>query len=465
MKRGFIIISFFSLLLLSFDQDIFLDSNPVIEKESPVEFVDSFSREVLKLTAPSFPNKIFDISDFGAVLDDSSFNNAKIINKTIELCHKEGGGKVLVPTGIWYTGAIHLRSNVNLHLQKNAELRFSTNYKDFLPVVLMQRGGYLCYNYSPFIYAYKANNIALTGRGVLNGQGWKRWPWKQKQPGMKELFKMGKKGIPIKERVFGTEKDGVRPPFVQFLECKNILIEDVTLRDGPSWNVHPVFCENLLLKNVSVISHGPNNDGFDIDGCKNVLIDHCFADVGDDNFCLKSGRDEEAWRIGRICENVVIKDCIAESGHGGFTIGSEMSAGVKNVLVKDCKFIGTNNGVRMKSRIGRGGRVENIEIRKIIMKKIRDKAIVINLRYNGEPIERSMNYEKFNKKRIKYFPIFKNISFKDILCRESDVAIDIRGLPDNSLSNLKFRDIKINSEHGMKIELTGLIDFNNVEIH
>jgi polygalacturonase len=280
---------------------------------------------------------------------------------------------------------------------------------------------------------------------------------------MVALFEMGKKGVPVEERVFGTEEAGVRPPFIHFLECKNVYIQGITVKDGPSWNIHPVFCDNLIIREVKVIAHGPNNDGIDPDGCKNVLIEDCFIDVGDDNICLKSGRDEEAWKIGRPCENVVVRRCTTKAGHGGFTIGSEMSAGVKNVLVEDCTFNGTNIGLRFKSRIGRGGIVENIWVRNITMDNIKNGAIDFNMQYDGEPIEKAMNYGQKNPE-LKNAPTFRNIYFEKIVCNKAKSAINMTGLPGGYLRELHFRDVSIRSRNGINSSYVNDISFLNVNI-
>ena len=237
---------------------------------------DDYIRSIIPFDFPDFQppvfnNQDFDIREYGAQANNSAFLNTGAIKKAIAACNQAGGGIVLVPSGIWYTGPIHLQSNVNLHLEEGAELRFSKNFEDYLPVVLIQRGGFFCYNYSPPIYARNGENIAITGSGILNGQGQAWWPWKKKQPGMVQLFEMGKSRVPVEERVFGTEEAGIRPPFIQFLECKNIYLQGVTVIDGPSWNVHPVFCENIIIREIKVIAHGPNNDGINPDGCKNWL--------------------------------------------------------------------------------------------------------------------------------------------------------------------------------------------------
>ncbi|MCE6991212.1 glycoside hydrolase family 28 protein [Dyadobacter sp. CY323] len=415
-----------------------------------------------EMQAPVFRKETFDIRKYGAKEGGVTLNS-DAIRKAIVACNAAGGGSVMVPKGIWLTGAIHLKSNVNLHLVEGAELRFSQKFDDYLPVVLIQRGGFFCYNYSPFVYAKDCENIAVTGKGTLNGQGQVWWPWKDKQPGMTQLFQMGKSGVPIEQRVFGTEKAGVRPPFIQFLECKNILMEDITIVDGPSWNVHPVFSENIIIRKIKIRAHGPNNDGIDPDGCKNVLIEDCGIDVGDDNICLKSGRDEEAWKIGRPCENIVVRRCSTKAGHGGLVIGSEMSAGVKNVLVEDCHFAGTDRGLRFKSRVGRGGIVENVWARNITMKNIKGEAIVFDLTYDSEPIEKNMNYGS-GSASLANAPVFRNFHIENIQCDGAKRAISLRGLPGKYLHDITFDNIRINSENGVFASYSQFIKFRKMEI-
>ncbi len=434
------------------------------KSEGPHKVVKSIPFDFPDLQPPVFRDQTFDIREYGAKPGgDTTFLNTEAISKAIDACNQSGGGKVLVPAGVWLTGPIHMKSNVNLHLEEGAELKFSKRFDDFLPVVLIQRGGFFCYNYSPPLYAHKCENIAITGEGILNGQGQAWWPWKNKQPGMVHLFEMGKSRVPVEKRVFGTEEAGVRPPFIQFIDCKNVFLQGITVKDGPSWNVHPVFCENLIIREIKVVAHGPNNDGIDPDGCKNVLIEDCYLNVGDDAICLKSGRDEEAWEIGRPLENVVIRCCKVNKGHGGIVIGSEMSAGVRNILVENCHFDGTAKGLRFKSRIGRGGIVGNIWIRNIRMVKIRGEAIIFNLNYNGEPIERDMNYSNRNNE-LEHAPIFRNFYMEDISCESAGTAVKLAGLPGNYLSGLYFKDISIKAKNGLISNDAHNITFDNVEL-
>ena len=247
---------------------------------------------------PEFPDRTFPITDFGAS-EGGTVLNTRAIADAIAACDQAGGGRVLVPAGIWLTGPVHLQSRVNLHVAEGAELRFSQTFADYLPVVYIQRGGTRCYNYSPLIYARNCTDIAVTGTGTLNGQGQVWWPWKTKQPGMTRLFEMGAKQVPVEQRVFGTEADGVRPPFIQPIDCRNVLLEGFTLVNGPSWNIHPVTCENVTVRGVSVKTMGPNNDGIDPDSCRNVIIEDCFLDTGDDCICLKAGHTRDRSGPGR----------------------------------------------------------------------------------------------------------------------------------------------------------------------
>jgi len=422
----------------------------IVELPIPFDFPD--------LKPPVFPDNNFDIRKYGAKTDNIAANT-KAVRQAIEACVKKGGGKVIIPKGVWDIGPIHLKSNVNLHLEDGAELRFSKKFDDFLPVVLVQSGDIFCYNYSPFVYAHKCENIAVTGNGILNGQGQAWWRWKVSGPNVKKPREMVKAGIPVEQRIFGTEEARIRTRIVSFIECKNVFLEGITLKDSPSWNLHPVYCENVIIRNVKISAHGPNNDGIDLNGCKNVLIEDCDIDAGDDNICLKSGIVEEAFGIGRPCENIVIRRCITRQGHGGFVIGAETSANVRNVLVEDCLFSGTDRGLRFKSCIGRGGIVENIWIRDISMSNIRRRAIDFDLQYDLEPVER----EKKDGK-LKYIPVFRNIYFENIVCDKSRKAIHLSGNPEAFLSELYFKNIRIYSERGIETVHVNDIVFDNVKI-
>ena len=415
---------------------------------------------------PTFPDRTVDIRDHGAVGDGEKLCT-EAFAKAIDACVRAGGGRVLVPKGIWLTGPIHLKSNIELHVSEGAEIRFSQRYEDYLPVVLIQRGGVQCYNYSPLIYAIDCENIAVTGEGTLDGQGEKWWEFFKHQPGMKRLFEAPAKGIPVEKRVFGTVEDGVRPPFVQFFRCKNVLLEGFTIKRSPSWCLHPVYCENLIVRKLRVLTRGiPNGDGIDPDSCKNMLIEHCYFDTGDDCVILKAGRDEEAWEIGIPCENIVVRHCHMKHGHAGFGVGSEMSAGVRNVYVHDCHFEATHTGVNLKSRRGRGGVVENVWVENVrigrkessepssteFADKSPRRAIRVSL-YYGE-------WDTASKKA----PVFRNFHFRDIVAYDSSYAMEIRGLPESSIENIRFSNVTLTARKGLNITDTTGLSFDKFQV-
>ncbi len=407
-------------------------------------WIDETLRE---LRGPVFPADTFRIDEFGAIPHSVS-ENTQAFSDAISACSNTGGGVVFVPPGLWETGPILLKTNVNLHVAEGATLIFSGEFEDYLPVVLIQRGGYFCYNYSPPLYGNEIENVAITGKGTIDGNGAVWWPWKKNQSGMVELFQMGKAGVPIEERVFGVPEKGVRPPFVQFMRSENILIDGPKFTNGPSWMIHPVLCKNVIIRNIMIQSHGPNNDGIDPDMCENVLIENCEIDAGDDNIAIKSGRDEEAWRIGKPSKNIIIRNCRSLSGHGGFVIGSEMSAGVMNVLVENCHFSTTDRGIRIKTKVGRGGIVENILIRNITMEKIKNEAILINMKYDSEPIERAMDY----KSTARELPFVRGITIENLTCESAKKAISLIGLGEHTLEHVKIDNTEITAENGVLIE-------------
>ena len=366
--------------------------------------------------------------------------NTAVFAMAIEKLHHQGGGRLVVPPGIWKTGPIHLKSGIELHLEEDAEIRFSTRYADYLPVVYQQRGGVRCYNYSPLIYAKDCQDVVVTGKGVLNGQGKAWWPWKNRQPGMARLMQMCHERTPLQERVLGKEEDGVRPDFIQFINCKRVLLEGVTAKDGPSWNIHPVWCEDLTIRGVSVVAHGPNNDGIDPDGCRRVLIEDCFLDVGDDAICLKSGRDQEGWDAARPCEDLLIRNCRVQAGHGVVVFGSEMSAGIRNVFIHDLTGNGTDRGIRMKTRRGRGGVVENIRIENLQLKNIRMEAVMLNMQYG----DRTLGEAKVSPQpKTETTPTFRNITIRNITCDKARQSVRVIGLPENPITGLALEQIQV----------------------
>lgn len=394
--------------------------------------------EILEyIIEPSFPEKNYNITSYGAV-GDGLTDCTRAFKKAIDECSKNGGGMVLVPEGIFLTGPIHLKNNVNLNITKNAVVKFSGDKNKYLPVVFTRWEGVECMNYSPLIYAYEQVNIAITGKGILDGQGsngnWWSWKgnieygWKDDLPNQKkdrgELFEMTEKNIPPEERIFG---DGhyLRPNFVQLYRCKNILIEGVIFKNSPMWFIHPVLCENVTVKNITVEGLGPNNDGCNPESSKNVLIKNCYFNTGDDCIAIKSGRNNDGRRINVPSENIIIQNCTMKEGHGGVVIGSEISGGVKNVFAENCVMSSPNldRAIRIKTNAVRGGIIENIYTRNITVGEVKEAVIKINY-----------YYEEGDKGN--YLPEVRNLFFSNITSEKSEYAIWIKAFENSPVQNL-----------------------------
>ena len=366
--------------------------------------------------------------------------NTEAFRQAVAACTAAGGGTVRVPPGDWLTGPIHLESNVRLHLEKDAVLRFSTRPADYLPVVFTRWEGHECYNYSPLIYARDCVNVAVTGEGTLDGRGKAWWPWKKLQ-NARAVYDAEFNGIAVEDRVFGTEEAALRPSFFQPLGCRNVLVEGVTFRDGPMWTIHPVYCENVIVRNVSVITEvdGPNTDGLNPDSCRNVLIEDCFFSTGDDCIAINSGLNEDGRRVGRPCENVLIRRCRMEHGHGGVVIGSGMSGGVRNVHAHDCDFRGTDRGIRLKSMRGRGGVVENVWFDNVTMADITHEAIQINMFYGSTSADPQTDAA----------PTFRDIHLTNVSCDGAAAAVELIGLPERPLENVTLKQIRVRAHKPM----------------
>jgi polygalacturonase len=342
-------------------------------------------RKLIK--APRFPNRQFLITKYGAVGDGKTLNT-EAFKKAIEACNKQGGGRVIVPLGVFLTGAIHLKSNVELHLVDSAKIVFSRNPKDY-PIVFTRWEGMELMNYSALIYAYGQQNIAVTGNGTLDGNAdadnW--WIWNkgrpsQQVPARNILHELNHKQTDPKTRIFG---DGsfLRPNFFQPYNCKNVLLSGVKMINSPMWNVNPVLCENVTIQNVKIIAHGTNTDGVDPESCKNVLISNCYFDTGDDCIAIKSGRDEDGRRINRPAENHIIENCEMKDGHGGITIGSEISGGAKNIYAINCTLSSPNLDIilRLKTSSSRGGIIQNVFAKDIKVGTYKNSAVSFNMFY------------------------------------------------------------------------------------
>ena len=398
---------------------------------------------LLKIIPPEFPNREFDITDYGAVGDGKTISTAAF-QRAINDCNQAGGGKVVVPAGIYLTGAIHLKSNVNLYVSKNSTILFSKDLNDYLPIVHTRFEGVECMNYSPFIYVFEQENIAITGSGTLDGQAgednWWSWKgrdeygWKDGQPnGLDEseaLYQMAEEGIPINERIFGPGHE-LRTNFIQPYKCKNVLIDSIHVFRSPMWVIHPVLCENVTVQNVTVNSHGPNNDGCNPESSKNVLIQNCFFDTGDDCIAIKSGRNAEGRRINVSSENILIRNCTMRDGHGGVVIGSEMSGNVYNVYIEECHMDSPNleRALRIKTNSLRGGIVENVFMRNCQIGQVSDAILRVNFRYGQGDTGN-------------FTPVVKNIYLKNLVSKKSRYAFYLDGYERSPITNIQVEDCR-----------------------
>jgi polygalacturonase len=456
------------------------------------------SKKLPVVTAPKFRKDTVNIVKFGAKADGVTLNT-KSINDAIAAMSKKGGGVVLIPTGMWVTGPVELKNNVNLHLQKNAVLQFTEDKSQYELVASNWEGLPQMRNQSP-IWATKATNIAITGSGIIDGAGdvwrmmkkdkqtetqWKKLvasggvvsedkkSWYPSEAFMK-ASKMKNAGAiaPDKTPEFYKEiKDFLRPNLMVLTECKNILLEGVTFQNSPAWGLHPLMSENITIRNIYVKNpwYAQNGDGIDLESCKNVLIENSTFDVGDDGICIKSGRDEAGRQRGMPTENVIVRNCIVYHAHGGFVIGSEMSGGAKNIWVNDCTFIGTDIGLRFKTTRGRGGVVENIYINNVTMKDIPGEAILFDMYYAAQdPI--ALAGERREPPKVESLPVteatpqFRNIYINNVVANGAAKAIFVRGLPEMNVKNIVMENMVIQADEGLDMTEGSGITLRNVNL-
>jgi polygalacturonase len=405
------------------------------------------------LARPQIPDGVFDIRAFGA-LPDGKTKATAAFRQAIAKASAAGGGTVLVPPGQWLTGPIHLASNINLHVAEGATLLFSQDFADYLPPVLTRWEGQEMFGYSPLIYARDCQNIAITGGGKLDGRGAAWWPWKKtQQESAIKLYEMVTSGVPTEQRVMASE-GGLRPSFIQTVGCKNVLIEGVTLTNGPFWTIHPVYSENVIVRRVRVQTSGPNNDGCNPDSSKNVLIEDSFFSTGDDCVVIKAGLNEDGWRVGKPSENIVVRRLHGEAGHGGVVVGSEMSGGVRNVWVTDSDFVGTDRGLRIKSMRGRGGVIENVFYENVRHRDIRLMVVELTTFYASSTL----------KPKTDTPPTIRNIHVKNISARGAKQAIDIVGLAEVPIRDVSFENVDIVAEQGLRCVDCQNIRFKNTKL-
>lgn len=401
-------------------------------KQAVVETDPDFVQmhEILaRIKPPKFADRNFPITQFGAkpgVDNDSS----DAITKAIAACNAAGGGHVIVPQGEWLTGPVVLKSNVDLHLEEGAVLKFKTDPNAYLPQVFSRFESSEIYGFSPFIYALDQENIAVTGKGTLDGQAnaqnW--WSWIRGRPGRSKIAKMNMDSVPVTERVF-TEADGLRPNFFQPVRCKNVMIEGVKIRNSPMWEVNPTLCTNVIVRGLDIVSHGPNNDGCDPDSCKDVLIENCLFDTGDDCIAIKSGRNNDGRRVNVASENIVIRNCDMKDGHGGVTIGSEISGSCRNVFVENCRMDSPNLNVvlRFKSNAVRGGTIENIHMRDVTVGQVAQQVLQIDFVY-----EEGANGP--------YKPTAQNITMKNVTVDRAPRLMSVVGFPGSIIKDVTIKN-------------------------
>lgn len=445
-----------------------------------------------------FKKDSFSIIKFGA-RNDGVFLNTNSINNAINAANKKGGGVVVIPPGLWLTGPIEIKSNVNLHLQRNATLQFTDDLSQYQLVEGNWEGLPQMRNQSP-ISATNAENIAITGFGIIDGNGdaWRMVKkdklsasaWKNLVASGGVVSEDGKIWYPTAQSLAGSKlknpgvidgtkdaafyesvKDFLRPNLLVISRSKKILLEGVTFQNSPAWCLHPLMSEDITVRNISVKNpwYAQNGDGIDLESCKNVLIENSVFDVGDDGICIKSGRDAAGRARAMPTENVVIQNCTVYAAHGGFVIGSEMSGGARNIYVENCTFIGTDIGLRFKTTRGRGGIVENIFIKNIAMKDIIGEAILFDMYYAAQdPIP--LAGEKREPPKVQSLPVteatpqFRNFHISNVTCYGAEKAIFVRGLPEMNVQNIVLENMILQAKQGLDMTEGNNITLSNIQL-
>jgi polygalacturonase len=463
-----------------------------------LSFINYFKVKMPIIKTPVFRKDTFNIENYGAKNDGLTLNT-KAINDAITACSNKGGGTVLIPGGLWLTGPVELKNNVNLHVKRDAILLFTADKSQYKLIEGNWEGKSAVRNQSP-ISGTNLKNIAITGSGIIDGNGdvW-RAVKKEKltESQWKNLLKSGgrvsednKMWYPSESYYKGDKtkdagvlqagksvadysdiKDFFRPNLLVLTNCKTILLEGVTFQNSPAWCLHPLICEDLTLKNLIVKNpwYAQNGDGVDVESCKNVMIEGSTFDVGDDGICIKSGRDEDGRKRGIPTENVIVRNNVVYHAHGGFVIGSEMSGGAKNLFVYNNSFIGTDIGLRFKTTRGRGGVVEKIYISDINMKDISAEAILFDMYYMAkDPV--LLVGEQIEAPKVVLLPVteetpqFKDFHIRNVVCNGAEKAIFIRGLPEMKIKDIYFENIVIQSDKGVEITEATNVSIKNLSL-
>ncbi len=450
----------FLLILLTFCIPIFAQTNNTSTGETGGW--NKVTEILARIKAPVFPARDFTITDYGAVAGGKQ-DCTPAIRKAIEACNNAGGGRVVVPSGVFLTGAIHLKSNVNLHLVKAATLLFKTDPAAYLPVVFTRWEGIECMNYSPFIYAFEQKNIAVTGEGTLDGgassDNW--WAWVRKDstqkslasPAVKKINQMSENNVPVEQRIFG-EGHYLRPNFLVPYRCKNVLIEGLTILRSPMWEINPVLCTNVIVRNLKILTRGPNNDGCDPESCRDVLIENCLFDAGDDCIAIKSGRNDDGRRIGVRSENIIIRNCTMKEGHAGVAIGSEIAGGCHNVFIENCKMDSPNldRVLRFKSNARRGGVIDSIFMRNIEIGQVAEALITVDFLYEEGP-------------KGSFPPVVRDVVIENATSRSCPRIFFLTGFKGATIDRIRIANSTfLGVEAAEVLEYVGKIELDNVTI-
>jgi polygalacturonase len=394
---------------------------------------DEEARILAGIHPPEFPNRMFSIVDFGAK-PGGEFDCTRAICEAVEACHAAGGGRVFVPAGVYLTGPIVLLGGVDLEVSAEATLQFLSDPSAYLPVVATRWEGIECWNYAALIRASNVEDVAVTGSGVLDGgasaANW--WSWAHKSHGLspasadsQALNAMDDRGEPVEARRFGAGHK-LRPNFIEFQGCRNVLVSGVAIRRSPMWEIHPVLCSNVTVRDVRIASDGPNNDGCDPESCRNVLIEGCTFDTGDDCIAIKSGRNADGRRVGVPVENIVVRHCAMKDGHGAVAIGSEISGGCRGIFVEDCVMDSPrlDCALRIKSNAARGGSISDVHLRRCKVGRVSEALLAIDLLYEEGP-------------RGRFPPSVTDIDIEDIVATAAHRVLFIRGFPAATIEGVR----------------------------
>ncbi|SMO50598.1 Pectate lyase superfamily protein [Gracilimonas mengyeensis] len=405
--------------------------------------------------APRLP-----ITDFGAQPGDKE-STTRAIDEAIAQAHAAGGGIVVIPAGEWLTGKIHLKSNVNLHVEEHAVLNFSEDPQDYLPPVHTTWEGMEAYNYSPLIYAFECHNVAITGKGKLHARldVWRDW-YDRPEPHMAalaRLYHMAAKGVPVEERQMVGNQAHLRPQFIQFNRCENVLMTDVSISSSPFWVIHPYLSKNVVIRGVNVQAHGHNNDGVDIEMSQNVLVENSTFDQGDDAIAIKSGRNQDAWRLNTPSKNIVVRNSLIRNGHQLLAIGSELSGGVENVLIENCQLDKEIDDVMhllfIKTNERRGGYVDNIHMRNITAGELRYGVLGIETDVLYQWRDLVPTYER------RLTPI-RNVHLENIRTGSVDYISQIKGNAEQPVQSVSLIDVEVDSVRGERFTNSNVDHFS-----